>query len=62
MGQTQKWFLFRFKGDDSEINVGTENPEFSEWKWAKLESLINNIVPFKRKVYSLVLKEFMDVF
>ena len=62
IGQTQKWFIFKFKGKNSDINVGTENPEFSEWKWAKLESLINNIVPFKRKVYSLVLKEFMDVF
>ena len=62
IGQQQKWFAFRFAGQDKEINIGTENPEFSEWKWAKLESLIDNIVPFKRKVYSLVLKEFRDVF
>ena len=26
IGQTQKWFAFKFLGDDSEINVGTENP------------------------------------
>ena len=47
---------------NSDINVETDNPEFSEWKWAKLNSIIDNIVPFKRKVYSLVLNEFKDIF
>ena len=61
-GQTQKWFAFQFTGDDSDINVGTENPEFSEWKWTKYDSLVNNIVPFKRKVYSIILEEFKDIF
>tara|TARA_B100001996_G_C18610193_1_gene573350 strand:+ start:171 stop:632 length:462 start_codon:yes stop_codon:yes gene_type:complete len=61
VGQTQKWFIFKFKGKDSDINVGTENPEFSEWKWAKLDSLIDNIVPFKRKVYSKIFEEFKDI-
>ena len=62
IGQTQKWFIFKFKGKDSDINVGTENPEFSDWKWANLNSLIDNIVPFKRKVYSKILEEFKDIF
>ena len=61
-GQTQKWFAFQFTGTDSDINVGTENPEFSEWKWAKINTIINNIVPFKREVYLKILKEFKDVF
>ena len=61
VGQKQKWFVFKFNGKDSDINVGTENPEFSEWKWAQINSLINNIVPFKRKVYSLILKEFSEI-
>ena len=62
VGQKQKWFVFKFNGKDSDINVGTENPEFSEWKWAQINSLIDNIVPFKRKVYSLILKEFSEIF
>ena len=62
VGQTQKWFVFRFTGQESEINVGTENPEFSEWKWAKLNSLADNIVPFKRDVYKKILEEFKDIF
>ena len=38
-GQEQKWFVMRFIGQDSEINIKTKNPEFCEWKWIALESL-----------------------
>ena len=62
IGQTQKWFAFQFVGEDSDINVGTDDPEFSEWKWAKIDSIVDNIVPFKRDVYSTILKEFKDIF
>jgi len=62
VGQTQKWFLFRFNGNDSEINVGTENPEFSEWKWSQHDLLVENIVPFKRNTYQKILEEFKDLF
>ena len=62
IGQQQKWFAFRFAGQDKEINVGTENPEFSEWKWAKINSIIDNIVPFKRLVYSKIIEEFKELF
>ena len=62
VGQTQKWFVFRFTGQESDINVETENPEFSEWKWAKPNSLVDNIVPFKRDVYKKILEEFKDIF
>jgi putative (di)nucleoside polyphosphate hydrolase len=61
VGQTQKWFVFRFVGQENDINVGTENPEFSEWKWAKLNSLADNIVPFKRDVYKKIINEFKDI-
>ena len=61
IGQTQKWFAFKFLGTDNEINVNTKNPEFSEWKWAKIETIEDNIVPFKRKVYSKILNEFKDI-
>ena len=62
IGQTQKWFAFQFIGKDSDINVGTVNPEFSEWKWTKINLIVGEIVPFKRDVYSTILKEFKDLF
>ena len=61
IGQRQKWFAFEFLGEDEDINVGTDSPEFSEWKWAELDSIVGNIVPFKRKVYSVILEEFKDL-
>ena len=61
-GQTQKWFAFQFTGKDSDINVGTDNPEFSEWKWTRMNSIVDSIVPFKRDVYSKILEEFKDIF
>ena len=62
IGQTQKWFIFKFSGKDKDINVATENPEFSEWKWIKYDELVENAVPFKRKTYQTILNEFSDVF
>ena len=62
IGQTQKWFAFLFLGEDNDINVGTDNPEFSEWKWARVDSIIDSIVPFKRDVYAKILEEFKDIF
>ena len=61
IGQRQKWFAFDFLGEDEDINVGTDNPEFSEWKWAEMNSIVGNIVPFKRNVYSIILEEFKDL-
>jgi len=58
IGQTQKWFIFRFTGKEKEINVKTENPEFSEWKWTHHEYLLYNVVPFKKKIYKKILEEF----
>lgn len=50
-GQEQKWFVMRLLGDDSDINVATEQPEFSAWKWVSLEALPDLIVSFKRQLY-----------
>ena len=62
IGQTQKWFAFLFLGEDNDINVGTDNPEFSEWKWSRMDSIVDSIVPFKRDVYAKILEEFKDIF
>ena len=62
IGQTQKWFAFLFLGEDNDINVRTDNPEFSEWKWTRMDSIVDSIVPFKRDVYAKILEEFKDIF
>ena len=59
-GQKQKWFLMRFMGDDSDINIDTEEPEFSVWKWIAPSDLPDAIVPFKRDVYVAVLEAFQN--
>ena len=62
IGQTQKWFIFKFTGENDDINVKTPNPEFSEWKWIQYNDLIKNAVPFKRVVYKKIIDEFEDIF
>lgn len=57
-GQKQKWFLFRFLGQDSDVNIATDHPEFSVWQWMEPEELIEKIVPFKRAVYEEVFATF----
>lgn len=57
-GQTQKWFVMRFLGQDSDIDLETESPEFTAWRWAACEQLPSLIVPFKRQLYREVLEEF----
>ncbi len=50
-GQKQKWFLMKFVGEDSEININTKNPEFLDWKWIELDSITEYVVDFKFHVY-----------
>ena len=56
-GQKQKWFLMRFLGEDSEINLKTKNPEFLDWKWVDLEEITKLVVDFKLHVYQEVQKK-----
>ena len=56
-GQKQKWFLMRFVGDDSEINIKTKNPEFFEWKWILLDQITEVVVDFKLHVYKEIKKK-----
>ncbi len=59
-GQRQKWYLLRFTGEDSDVTVATEHPEFSGWKWASPADLPDLIVPFKRELYRQLLVEFAE--
>jgi len=56
-GQTQKWFVMRFNGNESEININTKNPEFLDWKWIDLEDLPKIAVNFKIDVYKNLKQE-----
>ena len=60
IGQDQDWFLARFLGRDSDINIATKHPEFREWKWVDPQELPELIVPFKRDLYRRLLAEFAD--
>jgi len=58
-GQTQKWFLLRFTGEESEIDIhrpggGAHRAEFEAWRWERWEALGELVVPFKREVYAQV--------
>ena len=55
-GQKQKWFIVRFTGNESEINLRTRNPEFIEWKWICPDQLPEVIVDFKKDLYLKLLK------
>lgn len=57
-GQEQKWFLMRFKGEDADINIETQEPEFSRWIWMEASKVQDSIVPFKADVYAEVLRQF----
>jgi putative (di)nucleoside polyphosphate hydrolase len=59
-GQQQKWFVMEFTGQDSDINIETHEPEFSEWKWVDAHTLPDIIVPFKRDLYTALIKEFRE--
>ena len=59
-GQLQDWYLCRFLGRDSDVNIATETPEFSEWKWIEAPQLPDIIVPFKRDLYRRLLAEFAE--
>ena len=56
-GQKQKWFIVRFLGNDDEINLKTDHPEFIEWKWLNIEKLPDVIVHFKKSVYEKLVPE-----
>ena len=56
-GQKQKWFITRFLGEESEINLNTKHAEFIDWKWIEPKLLPKIIVNFKKDLYLNLLKE-----
>ena len=60
-GQKQKWFIVKFVGEESEINITTKRPEFIEWKWVERNQLPNIIVDFKKNVYEKLVVELKNI-
>ena len=60
-GQKLKWFIMRFVGNESEINIKTKNPEFLDWKWISLDDLTKIAVNFKLEIYQKVQSEVKKV-
>ena len=60
-GQKQKWFIFKFLGNDTEINIKTKNPEFLDWKWIEVGKITEIVVDFKKEVYQKVEKEIKKI-
>ncbi len=64
-GQSQRWFAFRFEGNEAEIRINpppvAHDPEFDAWEWKQLTDLPDLIVPFKRSVYDQVIAEFLHL-
>ena len=60
-GQTQKWFIMRFVGSESEINIKTKHPEFLDWKWIDIKDLTKIAVNFKLEVYKKVKSEVLKI-
>ena len=56
-GQKQKWFIAKFTGNENEIDLNKEQPEFIEWKWIDIEMLPIVVVEFKKNLYFNLLKE-----
>jgi putative (di)nucleoside polyphosphate hydrolase len=57
-GQIQDWYLARFLGTDDDVDIVTDHPEFSHWKWVEPHLLPELIVPFKRDLYRRLVEEF----
>jgi putative (di)nucleoside polyphosphate hydrolase len=62
IGQDQDWYLCRFLGRESDIDIATEHPEFREWRWVEPHHLPDLIVPFKRDLYRRLIDHFSDYF
>ena len=60
-GQTQKWYIMKFLGDDNEIDLKTERPEFLEWKWINIANITDKVVDFKLHVYEKIKQELKNL-
>lgn len=58
LGQSIQWFLLRFEGEDTDIDLQGPQPEFCDWLWTDYKTLVDNVVAFKKTMYQIVTSEF----
>ncbi len=57
-GQKQRWYLLRLLGDENAVRLDlSDSPEFDNWRWVNFWDPVDEVIEFKRKVYSAVLSE-----
>jgi len=57
IGQKQVWFLLQFTGQESDLKLDlTPKPEFDHWRWVDFWYPMENVVTFKRGVYTNALR------
>ncbi|OPZ76456.1 MAG: RNA pyrophosphohydrolase [Alphaproteobacteria bacterium ADurb.Bin438] len=61
IGQTQKWFLFQFMGQDSDFNFEVHNPEFCDFKWVEIDEIASLVIDFKAPTYEKLIDEFKPI-
>jgi len=62
-GQVQKWFLFRFLEADSDIDLEPppgERREFRDFRWVRLDDLIEEVWEVRRPIYQALIDEWSD--
>ncbi len=58
IGQKQVWYLLRFLGRECDVCLDrSERPEFDGWRWVDYWYPVEQVVPFKRRVYRRALQE-----
>ena len=61
-GQKQRWYLLRLLGDENAVRLDlSDSPEFDNWRWVNFWDPVNEVIEFKRKVYSAVLLELEEM-
>jgi len=62
IGQKQVWFMLRLIGDENAVCLdNTDAPEFDEWRWIEYWESVDQVIPFKRTVYSKALQELIPL-
>ena len=58
-GQTQRYFLLKL-AKDAKINLETEHPEFSDYKFVSVKDVLHHTAHFKKPVYETVINYFKN--
>ncbi len=58
IGQKQIWYLLRLTGSDRDVRLDlSDKPEFDGWGWVDYWHPLQEVVAFKRSVYTQALQE-----